>query len=137
MKHPHAHARTRTHTLSFLTGVKHTHASLSSLFSSQGEQTLDEMLRSRDFPLDLEAPLLGRSSGTHDHNGHNGRKDRSGSEAELEARAAKIVRRLSGQIFEDLAAVHSHHVVHRDVKGSSQGRTRCPPTPCTLHAVHC
>jgi len=76
--------------------------SLNLVWRREGSLTLDKALARGDWPWNVEAAVLGRSS----------------SEQSLDARAA-VIRRVSKQIFSNLAGVHEWGVVHRDVKGAN------------------
>lgn len=74
---------------------------LNLVFRREGTLTLDKALQG-DFPWNVEPTLLGSAA-----------DDRS-----LERRA-KVIRTISGQVFANLAGIHSWSIVHRDVKGGN------------------
>lgn len=71
------------------------------VFKREGTLTLDRALQG-NFPWNVEGALLGRESDTKDADA-----------------AAKVIRRISGQVFSNLAGIHGWSVVHRDVKGAN------------------
>ena len=72
------------------------------VFKREGEVTLADALKAKDFPYNVEAALTGKESGEQS--------------VELQA---KLIRKIAGQVFGALAGVHSWSVVHRDVKGAN------------------
>ena len=69
------------------------------VFKREGEVTLADALKAKDFPYNVEAALTGKESGEQS--------------VELQA---KLIRKIAGQVFGALAGIHSWSVVHRDVK---------------------
>ena len=77
------------------------------VFKREGEVTLADALKAKDFPYNVEAALTGKESGEQS--------------VELQA---KLIRKIAGQVFGALAGVHSWSVVHRDVKVRFRVRAR-------------
>ena len=80
-------------------GHVYTGGALSLVFKNEGSTTLDDAL-TRSFPLNVEGIIGGGQ----------------GDEAQ---RSATVIRKISKQIFSNLAGIHSWSVVHRDVKGEN------------------
>jgi len=72
------------------------------VYQREGELTLADALKGKDFPYNVEEALTGKESGEES--------------VELQA---KLIRKMAGQVFGALAGIHSWSVVHRDVKGAN------------------
>ena len=72
---------------------------LSLIFKYEGDTTLEDALK-KGFPENVE-DIIGGGGG------------------DAEKRAATVVRKISRQVFANLASMHSWNVVHRDVKGAN------------------
>jgi len=72
------------------------------VFERQGELTLFQAMGARDFPANVAESITGSAS----------------ADMSLEAQA-KVIRKISRQIFSNLAGLHKWNVVHRDIKGSN------------------
>ena len=77
-------------------------ANLNLVFKNEGTVTLDQAMRGGSFPWNVEYELLGSES----------------DEQSLD-RQAKLIRKITAQLFQNLAGIHSWSVVHRDVKGAN------------------
>ena len=75
---------------------------LSLVYNYEGTLTLDAALSSKDFPWNVEEAIMGSSSG-----------ERSAG------RKAAIIRKITAQLFGNLAGIHGWSIIHRDVKGAN------------------
>ena len=80
-------------------GYAYQRGSLSLVFKKEGYATLEDAL-GKGFPLNVE-DIIG------------------GGQGDDEKRSATVIRRISKQVFTNLAGIHSWSVVHRDVKGAN------------------
>ena len=76
----------------------------------EGTLTLANALQKSDFPWNVEEALTGRPRQPELRNGLG--------EPSL-ARRSMLIRRITSQLFHDLAGIHEWNVVHRDVKGAN------------------
>jgi len=72
------------------------------VYQREGEITMADALKGKDFPYNVEEALTGKESGEES--------------VELQA---KLIRKMTGQVFGALDGIHSWSVVHRDVKGAN------------------
>lgn len=70
---------------------------LSLVFQNEGKQTLMDALKARNFPANVEGAILGTETGDD----------------------ARVIRRISSQLFKAIDAVHRQKIVHRDIKGAN------------------
>lgn len=75
---------------------------LSLVFKREGTLTLDRVMQNGEFPFNVEGAVMGRESSERGT-----------------AQKAAVIRRISKQLFENLAGVHGWSIVHRDVKGAN------------------
>ena len=74
----------------------------------EGSTTLDQALQSKTFPMNVEELLTGKVSEI----------DRGDADATL-AKRTMLTRKLTSQLFDNLAGIHGWDVVHRDIKGAN------------------